>query len=71
MTIEVSRRWLPADLGRRSKARTITVYPRGGGIAIFSGDDELTAEPMPEPMPGFSCKVSDFFPAPIRQKATR
>jgi Uma2 family endonuclease len=41
-------------------SRTITVYPRQGRPAIFSDDDEMTAEAV---LPGFRCKVSDFFPA--------
>jgi Uma2 family endonuclease len=44
------------------KAKTVTVYPRGGRAAIFSGDDELTAEAV---LPGFACKVRDFFPPPL------
>ena len=45
------------------KAKTVTVYPRGGRVAIFSGDDELTAEGV---LPGFVRKVSGFFPPLIR-----
>lgn len=46
------------------KARTITVYPGGGRPTIHTADDELTADP---PLPGFRCKVADFFPsAPAR-----
>ena len=41
------------------KARTITVYPNGGRPTIHTGDDELTAE---NALPGFRCKVNDFFP---------
>ena len=40
-------------------ARTITVYSRGGRPAIFTADDEITAESV---LPGFRCKVADFFP---------
>ena len=43
------------------KARTITVYPLGGRPVIHTGDDELTAEAV---LPGFRCKVADFFPLP-------
>jgi Uma2 family endonuclease len=43
------------------KARTITVYPRGIPPVLYSADDDLTAE---EVLPGFRCKVGDFFPAP-------
>ncbi len=41
------------------KARTITVHPLNGRPAIFTGDDEMTAEAA---LPGFRCKVRDFFP---------
>jgi Uma2 family endonuclease len=43
------------------KVRTVTVHPRGGRPTIFTAEDELTAETV---MPGFRCKVADFFPAP-------
>ena len=49
------------------KARTISVYPRGGRPVIHTADDEMTAE---NALPGFRCKVSDFFPStasPARQ----
>jgi Uma2 family endonuclease len=41
------------------KAKTVTVYPRGGRPMIYTADDELTAEAV---LPGFRCKVGDFFP---------
>lgn len=43
------------------KARTVTVHPLNGRPVIFTADDELTAEPL---LPGFRCKVADFFPIP-------
>ncbi|HWE04692.1 MAG TPA: hypothetical protein VG326_19960 [Tepidisphaeraceae bacterium] len=46
----------------------MTVYPRGGRVAIFSGDDELTAEGV---LPGFVRKVSDFFPPPFTTSESR
>jgi Uma2 family endonuclease len=42
------------------KARTITVYPHGIPPVLYSADHELTAEGV---LPGFRCKVGDFFPA--------
>ncbi len=44
-------------------ARTITVHPLNGRPAIFTEDDEITAESV---LPGFRCKVRDFFPAAPR-----
>jgi len=41
------------------KARTVTVYPRGGHPTIYTAEDELTVESV---LPGFFCKVGDFFP---------
>jgi Uma2 family endonuclease len=41
------------------KARTITVHLRSGRPVIHTADDDLTADP---PLPGFRCKVADFFP---------
>ena len=43
-------------------ARTVTVYPRGSRPMIYTVDDELTAEAV---LPGFRCKVADFFPARV------
>ena len=43
------------------KARTITFHPLKGRPAIFTEDDEVTAEAV---LPGFRCKVRDFFPSP-------
>lgn len=40
--------------------RSITVYPNGGRPAIFTADDEITAEAT---LPGFRCRVAEFFPA--------
>ncbi len=42
--------------------RTITVYSRNGRPAIFTENDEITAESA---LPGFRCKVRDFFPATV------
>jgi Uma2 family endonuclease len=39
--------------------RTVTVYPNPGKPYILTGDDEITAE---NALPGFVCKISDFFP---------
>ena len=51
------------------KARTVMVYPRGGRPVFYSADDELTAEAV---LPGFRCKVSDFFPAaPLEKKVSK
>jgi len=48
------------------KARTITVYQPGRRPVIHTGDDEMAAEAV---LPGFRCKVGDFFPSPtISQK---
>jgi Uma2 family endonuclease len=44
-------------------ARTITVHPRNGRPVIFTEDDEITAESV---LPGFRCRVRDFFPAATR-----
>jgi Uma2 family endonuclease len=44
------------------KARTVTVYPQGGRPVIYTAEDELTAESV---LPGFRCKVADFFPLPL------
>jgi Uma2 family endonuclease len=44
------------------KARTVTVYPLNGRPVIYTADDELSAEAV---LPGFRCKVRDFFPATI------
>ena len=44
------------------KARTITVHPLKGRPAIFTDDDEMTADAV---LPGFHCKVRDFFPAAV------
>jgi Uma2 family endonuclease len=45
-----------------SRARSITVHPLNGRPAIYTGDDEMTAEAA---LPGFRCKVRDFFPVPL------
>ncbi len=42
--------------------RTITVRPLNGRPFILTEDDEITAEAA---LPGFRCKVRDFFTAPI------
>jgi Uma2 family endonuclease len=44
------------------KARTVTVYPLNGRPVIYTADDELSAEAV---LPGFRCKVGDFFPVGI------
>lgn len=41
------------------RVRTITVHPLNGRPAIFTGEDEMTTESV---LPGFRCKVRDFFP---------
>ncbi|HET6249621.1 MAG TPA: Uma2 family endonuclease [Tepidisphaeraceae bacterium] len=41
------------------KAKTITVYARGLRPTIHTIEDEMTAEAV---LPGFRCKVADFFP---------
>jgi Uma2 family endonuclease len=43
------------------KAKTVTVYSGGDRPVVYRADDELTAENV---LPGFRCKVGDFFPAP-------
>jgi len=48
------------------KTRTVTVHPLSDRPAIFTADDELTAESV---MPGFRCKVADFFSAPAATPA--
>ena len=45
------------------KARAVTVYPLNGRPVIHTADDELTAEAV---LPGFRCRVGDFFPTPRR-----
>lgn len=49
------------------KARTITVYPQDGRPVIFTEDDEITAETA---LPGFRCKVAEFFPASAARKTS-
>jgi Uma2 family endonuclease len=39
--------------------RTVTAYRALDDTAEYAGDDLLTAEPV---LPGFSCRVSEFFP---------
>ena len=39
--------------------RTVTVHPHKGHPVILTEDDEITAESA---LPGFRCKVSEFFP---------
>jgi len=41
-------------------ARVVTVYPNGGRPQIMTADDEIT---VPQILPGFRCKVAEFFPA--------
>ncbi len=43
--------------------RTITIYPRGSRPMFRTADDEITADAV---LPGFRCKVGDFFPASDR-----
>jgi Uma2 family endonuclease len=45
--------------------RIITVYPQRARPTIFTADDEISAESA---IPGFRCKVADFFPAPPASK---
>ena len=42
------------------KTRSVTVHPQGGRPSILTGDDDITA---PNALPGFRCKVAEFFPA--------
>lgn len=42
--------------------QAITVYLLGNRPSIFIGDDEMTLDGL---LPGFRCKVADFFPSPI------
>lgn len=44
------------------KPRTITVYQPGQRPVVFTSSDDITAEQV---LPGFRCKVADFFPAPV------
>ena len=44
--------------------RTLSVYPNPGKIKTLSEDDEVRAESV---LPGFVCKVSDLFPAPLAE----
>jgi Uma2 family endonuclease len=38
--------------------RTVEIYRAGGSISLLHEDDEITAE---EALPGFKCRVKDFF----------
>ncbi len=42
--------------------RSITVHPLKGRPAIFTEDDEITAESA---LPGFRCRVGDLFPPAV------
>lgn len=44
------------------KARTITVYPHDGPPVLYSADHDVTADGV---LPGFRCKVGDFFPPSV------
>lgn len=49
------------------KARTITVHQPGQRPVVFTAEDEITADSV---LPGFRCKVGEFFPqAPATKKA--
>ena len=42
------------------KTRSVTVHPHGSRPSILTADDDITAA---NALPGFRCKVADFFPA--------
>lgn len=56
---EYTRAGFPLLWVANPKSRTVTVYRLGQRPVVFTAADELTAE---EVLPGFSCKVADFFP---------
>ena len=57
--IEYQNAGFPLVWVANPKARTVTVDPHGRRPVIFTADDDLTADSL---LPGFRCKVSDFFP---------
>jgi Uma2 family endonuclease len=58
---EYTRAGFPLLWVANPKSRTVTVYRLGQRPVVFTAADELTAE---EVLPGFRCKVADFFSAP-------
>jgi Uma2 family endonuclease len=50
------------------EARTVTVYRPKNGPRLVGEDEELTGEDV---LPGFRCRVADFFLLPSQGKASK